>query len=60
MTDRPDVPPPEPETEPEVPPPHRPMPNVPVTNPRPTEPPTRILPHLPAEPEENEDDVRRG
>lgn len=39
-----DVPPPTPETEPEVPPPHRPIPDVPLTEPRPNEPPTRILP----------------
>jgi hypothetical protein len=39
-----DVPPPVPETEPEIPPPHRPIPDVPLTEPRPNEPPTRILP----------------
>ena len=39
-----DVPPPVPETEPEIPPPHRPVPDVPLTEPRPNEPPTRILP----------------
>jgi hypothetical protein len=39
-----DVPPPLPETEPEIPPPHRPVPDVPLTEPRPQEPPTRILP----------------
>jgi hypothetical protein len=43
MTDT-DVPPPVPETEPEIPPPHRPIPDVPLTEPRPNEPPTRILP----------------
>jgi hypothetical protein len=39
-----DVPPPLPETEPEIPPPHRPVPDVPLTEPRPQEPPTHILP----------------
>jgi hypothetical protein len=43
-----DVPPPLPETEPEIPPPHRPVPDVPLTEPRPNEPPTRILPGDPA------------
>jgi hypothetical protein len=43
-----DAPPPLPETEPEIPPPHRLLPDVLLTEPRPNEPPTRILPGDPA------------
>jgi hypothetical protein len=37
--------------EPEVPPPHRPEPNIPITHPLPDEPGTPLLPEGPGEPE---------
>jgi hypothetical protein len=36
--------------EPEIPPPHRPVPDVPITHPLPDQPPTPLLPETPSEP----------